>query len=147
MEHCIGALLTRQHAQDICETVGSIPVHIGVHDLKLTGVMAVAHKYFKWSKGLVLAPDDVELRSTNWEEYLPKGEGQHDYDAISDRYFKVLKGKRRFESGSKVLELVLALPYEKYEIAYQRSIEDDEPRQVLAMVDHFAIYFTDMMQL
>ncbi|KAF8235097.1 hypothetical protein L208DRAFT_1376630 [Tricholoma matsutake] len=101
---------------DICEMVGSIPVHIGVRDLKLTGVMAVVHKYFKWTKGLALTPDDVELRSANWEEYLPKGEGHFDCDAISDWYFKVL-------------ELVLALPYEKYEIAYQHSIEDDEFRQ------------------
>ena len=102
-------------------------MHIGVHDLKLTGVMAVAHKYFKWTKGLVLTPDDVELCSANWEEYLLKGEDHLDCDMISNWYFKVSKGKRQFESGSKVLELVLALPFKKYEIAYQHSIEDDKP--------------------
>ena len=118
-------------------------MHIGVRDLKLTGVMAVAHKYFKWTKGLALTPDDVELRSANWEEYLPKGEGHFDCDAISNQYFKVLKGKRQFESGLKVLELVLALPYEKYEIAYQHSIEDDEPQQVLEQLMSHMIYSTD----
>ena len=93
--------------QDICETVGSIPAHIGVRDLKLTGVMAVAHKYLKWTKGLTLTPDHVELRLSNWEEYLPTK--RVDSNVISDRYFKFVKGKMRFDPGTKPLELVLAL--------------------------------------
>jgi hypothetical protein len=118
--------------------VGSIPVHIGVRDLKVAGVTAVAHKYFKWTKGLALTTDDVELWAGNWEEYLPKGEGYQDVDAIADRYFKTVKGKKRFEAGARTLELILALPHEQYEISYQRSIEDHETlqaQQVLGNAD------------
>ena len=119
------------YLQDVCETVGSIPVHIGVADLKLLGVMAVEHRYMKWTNGLNLSVDDVELRSTTWEEYIPKGDGYRDVDAIADWYFKVNRGKKRFDAGAKVLELALALPNEKYEFALAHSQgSEDEPVQV-----------------
>lgn len=102
-----------------------------MNDLKLTGVTAVAHKYIKWTKGMGLNPDDVELRSAQWEELLPKGLGNLDVDAVSQRYFKMVRGKRRFEAGGKVLELILAISHELYEIAHTNSIRDDSvPLQV-----------------
>ena len=53
--------------QDICETVSGLPVNIGAHALKLTAVTALASRYMKWTKGLTLTMDDVELRSEDWE--------------------------------------------------------------------------------
>ena len=106
--------------------MGDIPVHIGVRDLKLTGILAVAHKYTKWTNGLILRVDDVELRSATWEEYLPRAEGANDIDAIASRFFKIVRGKRKFERGKKPLELVLALPYDLYEtaLAHREEAED-----------------------
>jgi len=75
--------------------------------------------------------DDLELRLNNWEEVLPKGEGHLDVDAISARYFKIVKGKRRFDAGSKELELVLALSFEAYEDAEKLAAGEDEPKPLL----------------
>jgi hypothetical protein len=79
-----------------------------------------------------ISPDDIELRSAQWEEHLPKGEGFLDVDAISHKYFKASKaGKCRFDPGGKVLELILALSHNKYDIALTNSLRDDsEPLQV-----------------
>jgi len=116
------------YVQDICETLGDISAHIGADDLKLIGVYALGHRYAKWSGGLTLGMDDVELRSTTWEELLPKGAGVYDVDIIADRYFKIVKGKRTFvndKSGQKPLEIVLALPHEKYEVAVSYKEEKE----------------------
>jgi hypothetical protein len=107
----------------ICETVSYIPAHIGVNDLKLTGVTAVAHKYAKWTKGLILAVDDVELRMEQWEELLPKGEGALDVDAIIGELYKKVKGKLRF--AGKLVQLVLAISYEQYDVALASSVTED----------------------
>jgi len=65
-----------------------------------------------------------------WDEYCQRDRGHFDCDAISDRYFKVLKARYDLNPGSKVFELVLALPYETYDISYHHSIEDDEPEGI-----------------
>ena len=121
--------------QDICETVSGLPVNIGAHALKLTAVTALASRYMKWTKGLTLTMDDVELRSEDWEMLIPKDD---DVDAISARFYKKSPGRNNREPKlvfvSKLEHLVLALPYEKYEIALAHSVRDldDDTLPVLA---------------
>ena len=92
---------------------------------------ALAHKYMKWTKGLTLTVGDVELRTEQWEELLPKGEGRFDVDAIAAKLFKkAAGGKLRF--APKLIHLVLALPYEKYDIAVANSLREDvDPLKVI----------------
>lgn len=80
----------------------------------------------KWSKGLSLTVEDVELRFKNWLELMPR---VPDVDAISEKFFTV-KGKntaKKFNPGQGV-DLILAISYEKYELAVTHSLaEDSEP--------------------
>ena len=83
---------------------------------------AIEHLFIKWSKGIGLTISDVKLRDTQWEELVPKGKDSQDFDIIADRLYKEMKGqggrsKKRFDGGKKPLDLILALPYEKYHVA------------------------------
>ena len=119
----------------MCETVSHIPARIGHVDLLLTGVTAIEHRFVKWSKGMQLTVNDVTLRDTQWEELVPKGYGVQDVDVIADRLYKEMKGpgghsKKRFDGGKKPLDIILALPYEKYDIAFMNSQRDEEEMEV-----------------
>jgi hypothetical protein len=117
--------------QDLCETVGDVPKNIGTEDLKWTGVTALAHKFMKWMK---LTVDDVELRTEQWEELLPKGEGRLNVDAIAAKLHKKVGGKLRF--APKLIHLVLALPYEKYDVALAHSLGEGAERLITQKVVH-----------
>jgi hypothetical protein len=107
----------------LCETVGCIPVRIGVQDLKFMGVTSIAHRFMRWTKGIPLTVEDVELRTVQWEELLPKGDGAKDIDAVSAKFYKTVRGKKRFDP--KLHEMVLALPYDKYDLALINSLRED----------------------
>jgi hypothetical protein len=100
----------------------------------LTGVTALAHKYMKWTKGLTLTVNDVELRTEQWEELLPKGAGALDVDAIAGKLYKKVNahGKSRFTS--KLVNLVLAISYEQYDIALANSLREDADHLVGAII-------------
>jgi len=54
---------------------------------KRHGLTVLAHIFWSWSKGIVLSTDNVTLRTTEWEELLPRGEGDHDVGYLEQSQF------------------------------------------------------------
>jgi hypothetical protein len=76
---------------------------------------------------MVLSTDDITLRTTEWEELLPRGEGHRDIDAI----YKPGKGKgkRAPSANAKATEVFVVIPLDKYHDALERH-ERNEVTQV-----------------
>jgi hypothetical protein len=72
-----------------------------------------------------LLPEDVKLRTLQWEEIVPGDE--RDVDVIK-LYFSKKKGKGQALSidWSKVLDVILALRFETYDLAIAKIQQDKE---------------------
>jgi hypothetical protein len=90
-----------------------VPVHIGVHDLKVIAFLTAQAPFLKWSKNAQISIDDLRLRNKDWVEMVPVP-GTPDIDAIASKFF-VKRGKSKvvqFYPG-KGTEVILELSYEK----------------------------------
>jgi hypothetical protein len=117
--------------QNICESVGNVPVHIGARDLKQTAFLTLHPKFSTWSKGYPLTLNDVTLRSKNWVEIIPKFSTRpgDDIDAIKDHFYKP-RGRAKtisFSAGSGI-DLYLEIHYQQYQkvLAHQEDKENDD---------------------
>jgi hypothetical protein len=103
--------------QNICESVGNVPVHIGARDLKQTAFITLHPKFATWSKDYPLTIDDVTLRSKNWVEIIPKFSTRNeDVNAIKDHFYKP-RGRAKtisFSAGSGI-DVYLEIDYEIYQ--------------------------------
>jgi hypothetical protein len=105
--------------QNISETIGNIPVHIGVRALKAVTYYTLLPLFIEWSKGYLLVIDNVRLRSKDWVEMIAPGQGDdsEDADAISNQFFVEKKGKSKGHpqfQRNKVLPVYIELIYKEY---------------------------------
>jgi hypothetical protein len=123
--------LERSHnsGKNISDTIGSVPAHIGVADLKKICFIALHPRFLKWSKDYPLSVDDVSLRHKNWLEISPPRHGQIDCDAIWHKFLTQTKTGQKFSPGTG-LELYLEIDHETYERARMHSLADETQTMV-----------------
>ena len=124
-------LLERSHnsEKNISDTIGSVPAHIGVADLKKICFIALHPRFLKWSKDYPLSIDDVSLRHKNWLEISPPRHGQIDCNAIWDKFLTQTKTGQKFSPGTG-LELYLEIEHETYERARMHSLPNENRTMV-----------------
>ena len=107
--------------KNIADTIGSVPAHIGVADLKKICYVALHPRFLKWSKDYPLTINDVFLRHKNWLELIPPRNGQNDVDAIWDKFLSKTKTGQKFTPGTG-LELYLEIDHEVFERARVHAV-------------------------
>ena len=127
----------RQTPQNISETVGNIPVYIGVEKLKKIAYFTILPLFTKWSNDAELSLCDLKLRLKDWVEIIPMGSGDEDVNAIS-KHFMVRKGNStvpQFHTGGRPLQLYLELAYERYMdiLEHQKEMEKQNVRRTFSI--------------
>ena len=127
--------------QNISESVGNVPVHVGARDLKQLSFVTIGPKFAVWSKNYPLLLDGVILRSKNWVEIIPKFSGQDDdVDAIKDHFYRP-RGRAKtvsFNAGSGI-EVYLEIEHEKYLEILERK---EEQEQVILILSEWSCLLT-----
>jgi hypothetical protein len=115
--------------QNISESVGNVPVHIGARDLKQLSFVTIQLKFASWSKNYLLVLDDVMLQSKNWVEIIPKFSA--DVDDIKDHFYKPRGGAKTitFSAGSGI-EVYLEIEYEKHQEILMHKEEQEQACQL-----------------
>ena len=134
-EHATGTVLTMPTiSQNICDTVGNVPAHIGVWDLKKICFATLLPRFLKWSKDYPLTITDVSLRKKDWMELSPPAQGP-DTDAVWDSFVTETKkqkgpGTKKFSPGNGI-DLILGIEHEVFELALESSLQVPDTTTVL----------------
>lgn len=93
-------------------------MHIGVKALKAVTYYTLLPLFIDWSKGYVIVIDKVRLRSKEWVEMIPQGQGDSDddVDAISSHFYVEKRGKSKGPQfqRNKVLPVYIELMHKEY---------------------------------